>query len=349
MTASSCSMQFSISEVNKLTSVCSPEILLFGIPWQIEISKRENGTKKSLGVYLKCANKDKSPNWTATACATIKLLPFRDNQRPVECYIPPYVYHRFVHNSGKDALIEWDDLLTKDKLCVDTIRFEVNIVAENPNDLHRSISNFKDLDFGHQGIKLQLIVQNITNLWAVRSPEISLFGVSWRILVYKHVQHLGIILEPNERSKNESTKVTIAVNVVSSKDGLDSIEKSCTKMVQWPEALKIRNIVCWDEMMKPKNEFVNGNSITLKIELKSDKEVGGDATNVNRNNVTAKRRRIECSICLEDLDSQDMSTTPCGHSYCTVCITAAIRGNRVCPLCNAAVQLNDLRPLFLSA
>lgn len=100
-------------------------------------------------------------------------------------------------------------------------------------------------------------------------------------------------------------------------------------------------------MLKPGNGFVNENSITLKIKIISDKPEGDVPDNKPNNAV--KRRRFECSICLEDLDNQDMSTTPCGHLFCTACITKAVRNHCVCPLCQEPVQLNTLKPVFISS
>lgn len=86
-------------------------------------------------------------------------------------------------------------------------------------------------------------------------------------------------------------------------------------------------------MLKVKNGFVNGNSIKLKIEIKSDVKMS----------IETMQSNVQCSICSDVLDSQDISITPCGHLFCTACIIKAIRKSRVCPSCEAASQLKDLR------
>lgn len=131
----SITIHFSVSEISKITSVLSSEVLLYGIPWQIKLKKYENGTDKSLAAYLNCMNKDNTSNWTATACATIKLLPFRDGQKVVEHHISPLVFNRLNTDYGTNTLIQWDDLFDVGKEYVknDTIQLEAKIDAEDPN------------------------------------------------------------------------------------------------------------------------------------------------------------------------------------------------------------------------
>lgn len=77
-------MQITISQVSKLESIYSSGIIIHGIPWTVEIFKKEGNDnseeeeedKTSLGVRLICANKDNSLEWSISAAASWKLLPF---------------------------------------------------------------------------------------------------------------------------------------------------------------------------------------------------------------------------------------------------------------------------------
>lgn len=230
----------------------------------------------------------------------------------------------------------------------DTIQLEVKIEAEDPKSLSRSIMKFKCIeepcDCACQ-VANELTVMNVSNLMAVRSPEFVMHGMPWYIVVFKDDTNLSVFFKIDATLGTRI--VTIAVQLVSSRANVDSIEKTDTQKIQWPKMLFIGDLVSWEEMLKPQNGFVSDDSNTLKIRIKSDKPVG-DLSNISRNNV-AKRHRLECTICLEELYDQDLSITPCSHSFRTACITKAVRKRRVCPLCKAAVQLNELRPLYLSA
>lgn len=127
----------------------------------------------------------------------------------------------------------------------------------------------------------------------------------------------------------------MSVTLLSSNDDVDPMKYSVESQVQWPGVLVLENVLSWDEVSKPENGYVNNNSITLEVKIKADKPEG-DVPNVDPCNA-AKRGRFECSICLECIGGQDISATPCGHIFCTACITTAIKKHGVCPLCKETI------------
>lgn len=76
-------------------SVRPPEVL-----WKV--TKFGNGTKKSLAVHLRCVNEDTSLDWTTTAWASIKLLPFNDDQRSIEDHLKVHRNTIFLSSIGRD-------------------------------------------------------------------------------------------------------------------------------------------------------------------------------------------------------------------------------------------------------
>lgn len=138
-------LKFTISEISKLTAVRSPEILLHGIPWEVEVRMCEKEERKWLAIYLYCTKKGDQPNWAATACASIKFLPFNVDHQVLRLDIPPYVYHNLDRALGAYTQNKWDDLLTK-YVKDDTIQMEVNIEAEDPNSLSCSMPKFECID-----------------------------------------------------------------------------------------------------------------------------------------------------------------------------------------------------------
>ena len=56
----------------------------------------------------------------------------------------------------------------------------------------------------------------------------------------------------------------------------------------------------------------------------------------------------ECAICLEDdFALRDLSITPCGHLFCTRCITDEIRVRHKCAICRNDLKIADLEILSL--
>lgn len=344
---SSIIIQFSVSKISKLASVESSEFFLHGIPWQIDVSKFENGPEKSLSVHLCCMKEDNTSTWTATACATIRLLPFSDDQEAIEYCIPPFTFDGFNNSYGTNALIQWDNLLddTENYVKNDTIKLEAKIEVEDPNCLNKSALRIGRIDKSCDDgclTTFQLTSTNILNLMAVRSSQFIMRGFPWSIMLFKNDTHLGITLELMQRCRNISCEVAMSIKLVSTKENVAQFERVTRKEVKWLEDLFIGNMIPWNELLKPENGFVCNDSITLNIEIKASKPEGAASK------VGVKPHQYECSICLEMLENQDISTAPCCHLFCTACITTAVRTRGFCPLCQAAVQLNDLRRLYPS-
>lgn len=343
MDASSTIIQFSVWEISKLTTAYSQSIVLFGIPWQVHVEYDDE--EKSLAAYLHCAKKDDLSNWTAVASASIKLLRQSQVGQGIVSLIPPVVFDRFTPGYGTRTLIEWTDLFNSINGYVqnDCIKLEVKIEAEDPYDLYRSYSNFRCIEKSCEcscQATYELNVMNVTKLMAVRTTEFVMRLQSYDILVYKNGTHLAIRLWPNRRYTEVTPhNVKMLIKLTSSKQNVAPVQRSGSADI---------NIISWDELLKPENGFVNyNNAITLEIEINVN-DLIRDNANAEPNG-GATTNRFECSICLDGLGDRNMSTTPCGHLFCTTCITAAVRNRSACPMCQAGVQLNDLRRLYLTA
>lgn len=268
-------LHFAISPISKLTSIWSPEVFIHGIPWQIQVCK--NQEEHSLAVYLRCAKKDGSSDWEVPACFTMYLLPIGDDKPAHKNHISPYVFHPTGCSFGIPVFIEWADLMNVENKFVrdDTIQLKIEITAEDPNFLAKSILNFdcidKSCDCGSLAT-FRLTVENMENLMTVHSPKFNLRGLPWDLTVYKEqTSTLGVMLEAKKSSKKVSCEMTMSVKLVSSKNDVDPVEKSLTNHVQWPGNIEIPDVIPWDELCNPENGFVNNQSTTLEVELKAGK------------------------------------------------------------------------------
>ncbi|KAK4874526.1 hypothetical protein RN001_013886 [Aquatica leii] len=74
-------------------------------------------------------------------------------------------------------------------------------------------------------------------------------------------------------------------------------------------------------------------------------------TNAVNTNATPNQNSIlgtrECPICLDQLQLKEISSTVCGHVFCTTCIKAAIKSSKTCPNCRTKLTLKKIHPLFL--
>lgn len=362
-------MRIKIPEISKLVSIWSPEVWIHGVPWEISIRKIQTGEREgepSLGIFLHCANKDKSSHWSLSGIAYFKLLPFSDHEyyylNPVEYYCPPFVFDHSGHGFGENKFIRWNDLFDEAKHYVknDTIELKIYVRAEDPNNPKRSVLNFDCIEKCCHNGRLgtyRLTVTNVENLMAVRSPKITLSGLHWNIQVsQERTAHLGVSLQLEESTEKLSCKMTMSIKLVSFINDAQAIEKCDTTQHKNKCSMEISavEIVPWDELIKPENGFVNNDSITLEIKLNSGTPEGDGVSSMEiakrtklSSECAAKYLQMECAICFEHIERQDLASTPCGHLFCFECIKKAITNRAACPACGEVVQLCDLRRLYL--
>lgn len=369
-TSHSHSMQVTISRVSQLESIFTSDVFIHGIPWKVKIFKceqegenddDEEEEQPSLAVRLICANPDKSLQWSISGAVSCKLLSFNHDLDAFESSFRTDIFDRTrLRGSGYHEFIQWHDLFNENYEYVknDSIKLEIKIKTENPNDLNRSVVQFESVGENCECgciATFALTVTNVSKLMAVRSPRFNLRGLSWNIAVGKDgSSNLFALLDFDEPKKDISCKVTWSIKLVSLENALNPIEKTQTELLESSEYMILSNIVSWTEMHKPENGFVNNDSITLQIEIKTSKPKGDaldDMPIAKRGKLNplndTKFLQMECPICFEGIDSQGLATTPCGHLFCYACITKSISRRATCPSCQKTVRLKALRRLYL--
>lgn len=66
-----------------------------------------------------------------------------------------------------------------------------------------------------------------------------------------------------------------------------------------------------------------------------------------KNNEPCGHAVTRCSICLDMYAFNEILSTICGHIFCEPCITRAIELRKRCPMCNRAVDPNEIHPIFI--
>lgn len=340
--------RMTIKNISKLDKVWSPEYLVHGIPWKISVSK----VNQKIAVFLHCAKQDKQTDWSAAAFVTLSLVPFIGDIHRFKHHIAPYVFDHNRLGFGTTS-IGCEDLFSPQKNYVknDTINLDVNIVAADPN-----VENASNLIF--ETIKqscdescvsiFRLVVTNIENLIAVHSPLFKIRQLFWTLTVYKdNSANLSIRLQHRSQAGNFSCKMLLSVKLISLDKKIEPIEPDAEfANLRYLNCASINDIISWDELLKPENGFVKRKAIVLEVEIKSDKPVDANGK-TNDSKIKSDQQKMECSICIESIGDQELSSTPCGHLYCSTCIEDSVKERELCPLCDTTVIFDDLRRIYL--
>lgn len=344
--------ELKIPNIDKLENFCSPEIVLQGVPWRVlvgkELQNELHGTKQWLAIYLHCIKDDPSLDWSYAAVSSFKLKSFNSDQRSVECHVQPFIFDRMELGFGTGSFIEWNDLFNAKKGFVNdnTIKMDVTIEVDDPSDANKSEMIFKHAHI-HDN-KFRLSVSNVQNLMAVRSPVFTSKKMRWYLTVCKdHSSNLAVRLHSNS---DASCKKTILVRVVSTQKNR-SIQQVKSANIPPGGILSTTKLISWETLFKTQNGYVNNNTVLIEVEIHSE--------NFSLNNRSSDIRavdcvkdddhvlKMECAICLERIDRQDVTSLLCGHLFCSKCIKYSLQQYKVCPLCKAPVSANHLRRIYL--
>lgn len=324
-------LKIQISELSGIS--LTPELIVRGTSWQFKITKSISNGEESLGVYLSCAEKEVPTNWRQVAAAFIKLLPFRDNVDPIELYIQPYVFDatRLETSIEFASVIEWSELLdnTKGYVKDDKIHLELGVVAANPNENFEDLLNIEQIFVRGAECSFMLIIRSVENMMAVRSPTFEILGASLRLIGFVNQNNkIGVRLEPDGVSDKYPIDITMCLKLL----GPDGHVKRETKKMTGRNCFIMYFEDEWDEWLKPSQDQ---NLVTF-VEI-----------TLNAKKAELKRLKLWCPICLEAIFRQKISVTPCGHMFCTQCVTRAVTQYRKCPLCNTACNSEELVPINL--
>lgn len=347
-----------ISDINELVDEYTSEFMLQGVPWVIRFCKDSIDGVDWFGFYLYCSKDDKSRDWSYTATSACKIVPFDRKLKPKEIFVSPSIFNSISDNWGEK--IKWRELFDGGFVQNDAINLEIQVDVADPNDEHKSVLKFIELDkcCNESGFaKFQLTVSNVDALVAVRSPEFTMRNMPWNITIFKHQEnqltHLGIILIPLNESTDVSCDVTASFVLVSSLGETKCIKMERKKMMTSIDTMEIEQFVPWDQLLDENaNGFVVNNEITFEVEIKTMKPVGLMANTRKRpasggSSQQAKLVNLHCTICHGSISRQEVSSLPCSHLFCSKCVRNSLKRQKHCPLCGAAAFLKDLRKISL--
>lgn len=356
---------FEVSNISDLTEVHLQNLIVNGISFGVQIQKNF-GENEPLGLYLYCANNDDS-KWPQVAASTFKLRSFVKGGKAFERHKPPYVFDRYEQGYGFPSFIIWKELFDADNGFVenDTIKLEIQITLADPYEVNKSELIRENVDKCEKcgTATFRLSVSNIEHLMAVHTERLMLKQIGWYMLVvYKdHSGHLSFYLNnKTERWEDDLThdsvhtddcscKFRISCTLISSNPNASSAMVKTENLKNW-NFIYLDKLILWSELLKPENGYVENGSIVIEVELKIIKSEDAATQNDSNNNAAKddeKLLKLECMFCFEGLANKEILSVPCGHLYCSACITEAIISNKKCSVCNFPAELTDLRRIQL--
>lgn len=340
-----------IPKISQLTTAFSPTFLVQGIPWKVSVDKSVETPKELLAVYLHCEHEtDESTDWSYAASMSVIILSWDKNTPDLDKECSSYVYDSNEGGYGTGSLIEWDELFLKENNYVrnDTINLEIKIEVADPLDEKKSQMKIEKVD---QSCKMGCVttlaftVANFQNLIAVRSSKFTVHKLDSYLIVYKNdLNQLGVSIHLD--SDEMKCKAKLRIKVISSKIEAKTITRSIKDEDDEDFNCFDTNVASLQDLEKPENGFINNDCLSMEVEIRVGCCQFVNEANTQHDEVNLK---LECSICLQTINNdKDISSTPCGHIFCTSCVHEAIQTNQLCPLCKSVTTLDTIRRIYLS-
>lgn len=346
---------FCVKNISKLVNYWTPRIMIQDIPWNFQIAKKVSNNEDWLGVYLHCTKDDKSRDWGIAAASSIQLIS-TFGERTIGKNFEPFFFDYTGKGFGFSKFIKWKDLFDIENGFVKNgkINFNIKVEVARPNDEDASKLkvDFNKNDEDVSKVIMQLTINNIHNLMAVRTLQFLLQNLRWDLTVFKDPKTgLGLRLDCKEdHSEYITFKAIVDFKMKSSIAGVQDIEKTQNWPLKMANVHKIFSIISWNELIKPNNGYVVNNSISFEIKIQVDAVQPAAPKAKKRrasNTPEAESSALECAICLEKIKNQEVSSTVCGHLFCSECIEKVVQARKPCQSCNTEITINNLRRVYL--
>lgn len=191
-------------------------------------------------------------------------------------------------------------------------------------------------------VNFRLSLSNIDKLMAVQSEQFTLRNISFYFRVYKsHSGCIGIHWGQVYGHAYFPYKVRMVCKIFS-KNGLErNFAKFAYGDLDELNYVRLHSFVPFDHVIKEENGYLENGFLVIQVDLKFTK------SNQASGATGAKLQKIECSICYDGVGDKELSSLPCGHTFCTGCITRSLETRKKCPKCNKITEEKDLRRVFL--
>ncbi|XP_031632842.1 uncharacterized protein LOC116346777, partial [Contarinia nasturtii] len=327
----------------KLGEIETPEIKLSKLHWKIKLNKRStsesNNDTDEIDVSLVCepSSDINKTIWSCNALAVFKLV---SSKQEIVKTLSNKEFNSKHLSHTINGFVPWNELLNVENQYMNENEVSLDIeIQTNP------LCCIKAMAMEQSSTKLRLIVESVSKLGNVYSPEVILRGIRFKIQTRKEDEHFAVYLwaVEDDMDMNWCWEVFYSFKLLSFNNKVEPIDCKTTSDIfrygcpSWGYGRLIK----WSEFIDPKKRFVRNDTAIIEIEftVKPPKplwECKKDTT------YTKTVRTLECSICFENFCEREVCATKCGHLFCTECITRSIEDRQKCPMCNADAAIDDL-------
>lgn len=328
---------FSVGDIDERIQFQSSHIYVRGLPWTISLNKDS-------GCIVSPIKEFEQISWVIVARVTVKILSPQTDEELYKVCIGPRMFSSDELALAKASLFPWEELIKPemryihDKKCV----FEVFIEA---GPLQRAIGDddwlkmkaIQDCCQFCSHARFQLDVVKSHGFFGVCSPEFNVQNFKFRAAVVKNGDKVKVQLY---KMRDITFKHRGQVSAQCSLSSFDPRIKAVVTDISFKYQSEFWYLnlfeIEWSKLTNPMERFVLNNS--FMIDLIMNIESGDKAAKANKTPFLNEQPsiRLECPVCMEDMVGKQISSTRCGHIFCSVCLRQALRTKPICPVCKSS-------------
>lgn len=326
----------------------SNSVTLSEFSWKINMKKRSAvNNKELLDVSLVCSlgDTDSNGDWICEADAIIALREIESQSRLYQKMLPKTEFSKHQLSSASMEFIDFAELekYEQNKRLVFDVQIRADPKRFSVASCPRPSPNIEQIQ-----TTFRFIIDKATELKQTSTIQ-CVSDTKFRVKVIRADQNLSIYLQHERFPSNEywTWNVRFGIKLLSFDPHVQPIVKQFEKNFYWQVvSWGYRQFTTWQNFIDPVKKFVQNGKAIFEINLAVDppKPI---LSFEERKNADASSALV-CSICLFSLmdRERDPSATICGHLFCGVCIRRSIELRQNCPLCNAEIRAQDLRPIY---
>lgn len=321
----------------------TPKMILADLFWRIKMCKETTfGGEDVVNVFLECSTGSSTLKWSCDAKATISLCSITPNQEPYKKSLSKVKFTDNSPSAGWMPFAKWTDFKRYEQngiICVD-----VHLSA-NPAKEHITS------EIEQTATKFRFTVENMSKLSRKSSPEVTVQGTNWYVVLKKYDGSLSVFLylKRNVFNENWFWKVKCSMKLLSFCAATETppICKQFSHVYGYKtESWGCMKFISWNDLMNPAKMYVQKDEVIFDIDLEVDFPT--PLWSMDQNMAKHNDQIQECSVCLQSVIDRKPVVTKCGHLFCGDCIKQSIEEYKKCPMCNANANLTDLRIVYMS-
>lgn len=344
---------FTFTNVDQLKNEFSQPFFFRDIKWRVQIQRVSNHFR----VFLLCGKDESDESWSINASISFRLVPFSFGSYPLpkrfERSLGAFEFSSKRLNCGISNFITIEDLVNPENKLLNSniINFEVEINASTQEVVAMKRSP-KELDLSMEAEEKRFAfsVENISQITAMVSAPFIIADIPWQLVISKYktaeVDSLGCHLSINQKDfvldENFTCDVSVQYELQSQKNLVvyNVSNDYYTMNASNSYSMPLKHLVPLKDLFDESNGFRFKDTIRIeahfKVKLANESYIK-----------KAKRMKIACPVCFDNMLEGTMHSTECGHVYCDKCINNPVKFKKKCALCGKGLIISKIHPIYL--